>query len=663
MAEGDSSQNQGQQPPKDEAKEVTNQPLDQKKAERAAKERERRRRRRRKKAQLKRLQTEVVPKTTELQPPTEKLQEKSVKKPSRESAPGGMPPERPVVRRSDEHTPRSKKTEPQGHPLKSVPLQEPPAVQPEEAVLEPEKVSGEPLHPLEHKTHTFAGPLLGGEEGAMQPQKPLEEHPEPESEPVPAPQPEPESEPAPVPQRAPASESVSEPAVAESEQEPERESVPKPAPIVAEPELVPAPPPRPEPRPQPLTSLEEDEEITIKTGKEAQQPKVSMEPVQDEDEDEISEVPSIFPYPQQPEPPEEVEKPEPVELEESPKKERESAEEVKKIHENRESSKETVSESEGLNQRRSMLQGAGAFSAGVIKKIGEAFHNFRLKHNVLRWAGSFLVFVLIGGGLYAGYLFKIHEKAYDFVAGFFKAPPPVEVNLDEKLLREWGIASAYLFGDNRGSNRDLLASQLFNAYFFGRLAEPKLQGETGITAAYFYGTGADIEAATNRFIAYVKNLRELVSVYDVDVYAMLDETTNREKTLSDYQAKLNEIMEKSEKMVEEISIEVDDLKVSFQSLDPEKTRFEEDFFVALQGLAGEKADFLLKSFIDVSQKQSAIKAHVAALEKLLEYYQSSMERLSIRITSIEKNREALVQGIRVVDIPGANLDIIIRENP
>ncbi len=645
MAEGDSSHNQGQQPPKDEAKEVTNQALDQKKAERAAKERERRRRRRRKKAQLKQLQKDVLPKTTEARPPVEKLPEKPGEKPSRESIPSRMPPERPAVRRSEEHTPRSKKTEPQGHPLKSVPPQEPPAVQPEEAVLKPEEVPGEPAHPLEHKTHTFAGPLLGGGEGGV-PQKssgPVKPEPQPEPEPL-AVEPKPES--------------VSQPVVLESEPE----SVPEP--IVPEPEPEPAPVVmEPEPRPQPLASLEEDEEITIKTGKETQHPKVNMEPVHDEDEDEISEVPSIFPYPQQPEPPEEVEKPEPVELEESPKKERERDEEVKKVRENRESSKETVSESEGLNQRRSMLQGAGAFSAGVIKRIGEAFHNFRLKHNIVRWVGSFVVFVIIGGGLYAGYLFNIHGKAYDFVAGFFKAPPPVEVNLDEKLLREWGITSAYLFGDNRGSNRDLLASQLFNAYFFGRLAEPKLQGETGITAAYFYGTGADIEAATNRFIAYVKNLRELVSVYDVDVYAMLDETTDRDKALSDYQAKLNEIMEKSEKMVEEISIEVDDLKVSFQSLDPEKTRFEEDFFVALQGLAGEKADFLLKSFIDVSQKQSALKAHVAALEKLLEYYQSSMERLSIRITSIEKNREALVQGIRVVDIPGANLDIIIRENP
>ena len=38
---------------------------------------------------------------------------------------------------------------------------------------------------------------------------------------------------------------------------------------------------------------------------------------------------------------------------------------------------------------------------------------------------------------------------------------------------------------------------------------------------------------------------------------------------------------------------------------------------------------------------------------------NSLSRLAIRISAVDKNQQALIQGIKVVDVPGANLDIII----
>lgn len=714
MADGDNTNNQGQQQKTDKPLDAQNGVVDQKKAERAAKERERRRRRRRKKAQLKRLERETLagggeklPKAETSVPPEVRPAPK-MKKTAPEKAAMSVPQgevsgnvnegpqeqpkpvqelpvqpakeERHGPQRSDEHTPRSKAHEPHV-----------PKVEKQKPV--------ESEHPLGQKTHSFAGPLLqqpGPQQQEEEPGKPDEHIPEedeglnPEDiqifEPetpgdsgigdVSAPNDlagddepgvEPPAEVLPVP-----AESSAEPFqdVSQPQQPEEPSSEP-------EPEVTPMQPPKdselaatPLEAVQPLDSSEpadiltpgdthQDEDIIIHSDRDEHRPSVGMEQVTKDDD--VHETPSIFPYP----PHDDVHEDsadKPHEVQPEPVKPEKKLSGQEKHHEKHESSKESLPESEGLHVRTSFLQGAGAFSAGVLKKLGQALHGLRLKFS-LRKLGLFLIMVVLGGGLYAGYLLKVHEKVYETVTGWFKAPPPVAVNIDEKLLREWGITTALLFGDNRGANQDLLASQLYNAYYFGHLAEPRIEGETGVSAAYIYGTGADLVEETNRFIEYVKNLRELVSAYDVDVYSMLDATTNRTEILDKYLAQLKAVLEKSDKYSQEINILIDDTKASYESLNPEKVRFETDFFAALQGLAGEKADFLLKSFVDVSQKQTALKARVAALEKLAGYYESSMKKIEIRIKAIEKNHEALAQGIRVVDIPGANLDIIIKETP
>ncbi len=653
MAEGDGAQNQGQQGQSgsfDPSKEVKSEVVDQAKLDRAAKERERRRRRRRKKAELKRLERETLQQSgalpkLETTKPAEigkkdagSLKKKPEVKP--ESPDSGPKPsvEHHIAKRSEEHAPRSKVIVPQAKQKEDEqqkPIQKPiekPDQKSEESLNEP--------HPMSHKTHSFAGPLIEpvGQQPEPKPELPTQEfgavpepHAEKQIESKPAVQPEPVVQPQPEVQPQPVPETESEP------QDVNLEDLPPIFPV-----------------------HDEESDIVINDQHKEVRPPVNMEEVHADKENE-NELPPIFPYPQ-PSEEKKVLDAEPEAEEIKPVKKVRKVEEKEHSVEKQESSKETMSESEGLNVKKSFLQAAGGFSAGVLQSVGKAFHQFRLKFDVKK-LGVFLVLMVIGGGLYAGYLFKVHETVYNSVAGLFKAPPPVEVQLDEQLLREWGITTALLFGDNRGSTKDLFASQLFNAYYFGYLSEPRVEGETGITPAYYYGKGEDLVAATNRFIAYVKNLRELVSVYDVDVYQMLDQTTEREKAMNAHVAKLKEVQEKSTAMLKEINTEIDDLKISLESLNPEKTRSETDFFVALQGLAGEKSDFLLKSFIDISQKQTALKAHLAALQKLSGYYDSSLQKLAIRITAIEKNYQVLVQGIRVVDIPGANLDIIIKETP
>ena len=307
----------------------------------------------------------------------------------------------------------------------------------------------------------------------------------------------------------------------------------------------------------------------------------------------------------------------------------------------------------------------GSFSAGFKKKFGNgaafAGAHLRLKYVVLTAVVVFLGFLFA-----SGIAVNIGRSAYGQIMAFFqsKTPPaPVEIRVDEGFLRAWGIRTAYIFAKNSGSLTDVVTPSIKNAFYFGKLAEPAVAGETGITAAYHYGQYKDMLARATLFIEYIHNLRELKSLYDTDVYAMLNQTSQRDSKLADYLGKIKNVRTNSARIIKELGLQIDDLKISFNSLGPDRKNLEQDFFASLEGLAGEKANFLLQSFVDVTQKQTALKARLSALQQILDFYEKAVKKLDIRIEAIEKNYEALLRGIRVVDIPGANLDIIIRQKP
>jgi len=301
----------------------------------------------------------------------------------------------------------------------------------------------------------------------------------------------------------------------------------------------------------------------------------------------------------------------------------------------------------------------GRFFGGFGQKMKGSLSGL----NFGRVFSCFLLIVLLGGGYY-GYTIKLHEKAYSYIAGFFEQKPveKVEVTLNLQDQRVFGITESAIFGSNSGSVNDLIPAQIRMAVFFGELMEPKVQGETGITALTFYGELKDGAATVNEFVVYMQNLADVQNLYKTDVYAMLDKSTARDKVLLDYQDKLKQARDKSQVLHDQIVVNMDDFTQSYNSLTPDKNKYEQDFFTAMGNLESEKSDLLLKGFIDISQKQIALKARVSALTKLEGYYTSALQKLDIRIRAVEQNRDALIQGIKVVDIPGSDLNIIIKSS-
>jgi len=632
MAEGDASQNKAGNPKSEVPKDILNVSPEKKRSDKAAeRERERRRRRRRKRAMLKKLQQGVETiKETGVQPvpfPPKKKLEKQVLpevvkgpqslekrqplniKPEKHKGPRFLPKQQPVIQKTEhfkpikplekqQHFKGAKKEEVTMKPGETI-------IKPVESVKKPEVTEGKPEVTETTPKVIEAKP----EEAVIKPAEiqlpPSEKEPESGKLPLSREQVLPKVEPE-------VTHKFSGPLF--PQEPPKEETHEQPGPYIEEPEMPPIPP-MPHPEEKLPVEEEEAELLTVQ-----------------EESPKLQEKPRI-------------------------------RERVVPSKESLAASDEELREKENLHAKKTFSQAAPAFSASMAKSKGEETIKAGPIFNFRR-AGYFIVLVLLGGLLYAGYAFQIYQKAYGGIVDFFKPKQPVkvEVQVDHELLSEWGIETALIFADNRGSENDLLAPAVKNSFFFGKLAEAAVKGETGITPAYYYGLGQDIVAQSNLFIGYIKNLRELQDLYNIDVYAMLDQTSDRQQKLDDYQNQLTVKRDKSQQIVKELGVEIDDLKVSYDSLNSDKTTSEKDFFVALQALTGDKADMLLKTFVDVSQKQTALKARMSALQTLLDYYNSALKSLVTRITAIDKNKAALVQGIHVVDIPGANLNIILQQN-
>jgi hypothetical protein len=300
-------------------------------------------------------------------------------------------------------------------------------------------------------------------------------------------------------------------------------------------------------------------------------------------------------------------------------------------------------------------------AGGGLSSFGSGLSSAFSRVSVGKVFSCLALAALLAGGVY-GYGQKWHERAYSYVIALVTPKPveKVEVRIDKAMQRQFGIISTSIFGANGGSEDDLVPPHILMAVYFGELREPRVKGETGISAATFYGELKDGADVVNQFVVYLGNLEDVQNLYKTDVYEMLDRSTERDKVLLDYLEKLKEAREKSKILHDQIVINADDFRKSYDSLSPDKTKYEQDFFTAMEMLEPEKSDLLLKGFIDITQKQSALKARISALAKLETYYKTVLDKLDKRILAVEQNRDALIQGIRVVDIPGADLNIIIR---
>lgn len=181
-------------------------------------------------------------------------------------------------------------------------------------------------------------------------------------------------------------------------------------------------------------------------------------------------------------------------------------------------------------------------------------------------------------------------------------------------------------------------------------------GETGISANVI--VGEEFQGSTPISL-YVATFGRLQNAYESDVNEIMDKSTERRFELQRYVALLKELHAEGTDVVKKIKEE----KALIQSqFDPQKLKQDESdkrFFANLNALNPLATETALDDFIVASQRVTELKARFQSLGKLQYFYEQALPKIADRIKAIELNVEPLVAGMKVYNVTGVNLKLIV----
>ncbi len=261
--------------------------------------------------------------------------------------------------------------------------------------------------------------------------------------------------------------------------------------------------------------------------------------------------------------------------------------------------------------------------------------------------GGCVVIAIIAGV----FLFKLPQRIIGFVQDIGGDEPvqervveeePAEQESSEEVVEqtEEGVGTAILTGEDIPTIK---------------------RASSSIQASYATGLPEPVEARQDIISSYMATLSRLQNSFRTDIHQLLDASSNRANVLRIHLSELNVAFEEAQDDYDELSTTRDELKEQFNEVTTRKDELEENFFTAIENLRGIESNEILIRFIEASKNQVEIKAEFNALTKLKGMYETALSNMDSRIKDIEANRRALIEGVKVVDIEGSNIDLIIEE--
>lgn len=172
--------------------------------------------------------------------------------------------------------------------------------------------------------------------------------------------------------------------------------------------------------------------------------------------------------------------------------------------------------------------------------------------------------------------------------------------------------------------------------------------------------GSEYNSDKIRYVRYITVLRDLQNVYEVDIYDLLDQSVDRRTTMERHLAEMQALIAEGESIFSDINVIMINLDGAYANVVGERDLYEQQFFNSAEALYGEQAYTNLGAFVETSQDVAEIRAYYNAYKVLRDMYVNSINVLRPRYDDILVNQEAIIKGIRVFDVPGSDIDAIIR---
>jgi len=288
---------------------------------------------------------------------------------------------------------------------------------------------------------------------------------------------------------------------------------------------------------------------------------------------------------------------------------------------------------------------------------------------ILRYVVSGCAVIAIIVGLF---FFKLPQMAFDAARNFFAGSqnqqgeqqiPEEETQVPTGTETEsTGVKTSILAGENKAKSKEEFQQGVETALVTGQDV-PKLRTPTSsIATVFMIGSENKEFQAQDTIGAYMSVLIRLQNAFKTDIHELLSKSPDREQALELHIKDLNTVQNDAKETVQQIKEKMDEIKVEYNQVGTLKDQLEKDFFNSMDSLEGTDANDILNQFIDVSKRYTVLKAQYSALDKTNQLFQVAVKNMETRIKDIEYNRAALIKGVKVVDIKGSDLELIIQES-
>lgn len=272
-----------------------------------------------------------------------------------------------------------------------------------------------------------------------------------------------------------------------------------------------------------------------------------------------------------------------------------------------------------------LLQEKEGFGAQADEFLAEL--NLSRKHIFYGLGCIVLLVVLVWGGL-VGYRYYKNRKTSE-------APPPSPST--EISKEQTGIPVSTEVGQPVVVTKEMV-------------------GETGIDSTIAVG---QTEIIKTEIAYYIMTFRRLQNAYETNIDNLLNQSTDRRAKLRSHLAILKKLHTDGTQLLEQMKSQIEKIKQDYEPQRQLQETTDLNFFEQLNALNAQTTEDILDKFVEASKQVVALRAKFKALQKVAAFYEEALPKIAARIRDIELNEEALVSGIKVYDVKGSDLKLIV----
>lgn len=191
------------------------------------------------------------------------------------------------------------------------------------------------------------------------------------------------------------------------------------------------------------------------------------------------------------------------------------------------------------------------------------------------------------------------------------------------------------------------------------MVTPDLIGDTGIFATSPVGT--EFEGVSD-IANYLMIFRRMQNAYATDINELLNKSTDRRSTLLSYLALIQLLNEEGSSTLQNIIGTEEIISSQYEEQIRRRDTDDVNFFEQVNAYNAKTAQNILEDFIEASKEIVELRAHFKALQKIHALFEQGLPKMANRIAGIALNQDALISGIKVYEVRGADLDLIVPVN-